>query len=134
MCIRDRVSTQSTGKRSPSMARLRFSLQSLAALAAVACLVTAKEIEMATAAQEMVHLVHTKQSEAHVTLGDFVTKTATVSEKIGACFLDKVNHILEHDVVAWQPSHLAVDLAACCTIAPLDSEPSKACTEEITYP
>merc|ERR1712166_1607833 len=104
-------------------------------LARLFCLTQAKEIQMSDLADEMVHLVHTRQhTESKVTLGDFVTKDATHKEKIGACFLDKINFVLEHDTIAWQPSHLAVDLAACCTIPDAATELANMCVKDITYP
>merc|ERR1712194_36082 len=112
-----------------------FGAMRLAMLICLFYLTQAKEIAMADLADEMVHLVHTKQhTDSKITMGEFVTKAATEREKMGACFLDKINFVLEHDTLAWQPSHLAVDLAACCTIAEAGTELANECVKDISYP
>merc|ERR1711907_27121 len=76
-----------------------------------------QDMELPTAALEMFHLIKTNESSAHITTGGFVAPHATLSQLIGACYLDKANFVIEHNVMDLQPKDLAIDLAACCTIA-----------------
>lgn len=49
-----------------------------------------QDMELPTAALEMFHLIKTNESSAHITTGGFVAPHATLSQLIGACYLDKV--------------------------------------------
>merc|ERR1712166_366520 len=72
-------------------------------------------IELPPTAAEMVEMIATGiVTDAHMRDGDFVRRTAYNKHRIGACFLEKVNMIAEHEMMTHEPTDLAIDLAACC--------------------